>query len=88
MKVLIPTPLHSYTHRKVVEAAGSTVGELLADLDRQYPGIRFRIVDEQDNIRRHMRLFVNEEQVFDLNFHLRASDAVYLVQALSGGCHI
>jgi molybdopterin converting factor small subunit len=85
MKVFIPSPLRSYTNRKEVEATGSTVAELLMDLDRQYPGIRFRIVDEQDNIRQHMRLFVNEEQVFDLNFHLRTSDAIYLVQALSGG---
>jgi molybdopterin converting factor small subunit len=85
MKVLIPSPLRSYTVRKEVDASGATVRDLLADLDRQYPGIRFRIVDEQDNIRRHMRLFVNEEQVFDLDFRLRATDAVYLVQALSGG---
>ena len=85
MRVLIPGPLRSYTKRREVEAAGTTLGELLADLDRQYPGIRFRMIDEQDQIRAHMRFFVNGAQVFDMAHALRASDAVQIVQALSGG---
>lgn len=85
MKVLIPTPLRSYTNQREVEATGATLAELLDDLDRQYPGIRFRVVDEQGNLRRYMRFFVNEEQVFDTSFALRPMDAVYIVQALSGG---
>ncbi|MBM3533620.1 MAG: MoaD/ThiS family protein [Alphaproteobacteria bacterium] len=85
MKVLIPTPLRSYTRQRQVEAEGVTVGALLADLDRQYPGIRFRMVDEHDRMRRHMRLFVNGEQVFDLTRPLKATDDIAIVQALSGG---
>ena len=85
MKVLIPTPLRSYTRAREVDAEGATVGEVLADLDRRYPGFRFRMVDEQDRIRRHMRLFVNGEQSFDLTQPLRASDSIQIVQALSGG---
>jgi sulfur-carrier protein len=85
MKVLIPTPLRSYTKRRQVEAEGATVGALLADLDRQFPGIRFRMVDEHDAIRRHMRLFVNGEQVFDLSRPLKPTDDIAIVQALSGG---
>ena len=85
MNVLIPTPLRSYTRRRQVEAAGGTFAELLADLDRQYPGIRFRMVDEQDQVRRHMRVFVNGEQVFDLARPLKPTDEVAIVQALSGG---
>ncbi|HKF64422.1 MAG TPA: MoaD/ThiS family protein [Dongiaceae bacterium] len=85
MRVLIPGPLRSYTKRREVEAAGTTLGELLADLDRQYPGIRFRMIDEQDRMRAHMRFFVNGAQVFDMAHALRASDAVQIVQALSGG---
>ena len=46
MKVLIPTPLHSYTGQREVEATGSTLAAVLADLDRQYPGMRFRMLDE------------------------------------------
>ena len=85
MKVLIPTPLRSYTNLAEVDAEGATLAELLEDLDRQFPGIRFRVVDEQGNIRRHMRFFVNEDQVFDMNTPLRRTDAIYMVQALSGG---
>ena len=85
MKVLIPTPLRSYTKKRLVEAGGATFAELVADLDRQYPGIRFRMVDEQDRVRRHMRVFVNGEQVFDLNRPLHPTDEIAIVQALSGG---
>lgn len=85
MKVLIPSPLLSYTGKSEVEASGATLTALLADLDRQYPGLRFRVIDEQDQMRPHMRFFVNGEQVFDLAHPLQPTDAVYLVQALSGG---
>jgi molybdopterin converting factor small subunit len=85
MKVLIPSALRSYTERGVAEASGATLGAVLADLDRRYAGIRFRIIDEQDRIRRHIRIFVNGEQVRDLSHRLRASDEVVIVQALSGG---
>lgn len=85
MKVLIPSPLLSYTGQRWVTADGATLAELLADLDRQYPGIRFRVVDEQDRLRGHMRFFVNNEQTFELHHPLQPSDEVLLVQALSGG---
>ena len=86
MKVLIPDPLRSYTEeRRSVEADGATLGEVLADLDRRYPGIRFRMIDEQDAIRRHIRIFVNGEQVRALDVQLGISDEVFIIQALSGG---
>ena len=85
MKVLIPSPLHSYTGKAHLEASGSTLAALLADLDRRYPGIRFRMIDEQDRIRRHMRVFVNGDQVFDLSRALDPADEVVIVQALTGG---
>ena len=85
MKVGIPSPLISYTRSRQVEAHGATLGELIADLDRQFPGFRFRVVDEQDQLRAHMRFFVNGEQVFSLERQLSPTDAIALVQALSGG---
>ena len=85
MKVVIPGPLLSYTGKREVEASGATLGELLADLDRHCPGFRFRVVDEQDRLRQHMRFFVNGEQVFEMGTPLRPTDAVQLVQALAGG---
>lgn len=75
----------SYTKEQEVEARGATLAELLADLDQQYPGLRFRIIDEQDKMRAHMRFFINNEQVFDIRHPLRPNDSVQLVQALSGG---
>ena len=86
MKVLIASPLRSYTaEQREVEASGATLAELLADLDRRFPGIRFRMIDEQDAVRPHMRIFVNGEQVWDLHSALAEGDDVFIVQALSGG---
>ena len=85
MKVLIPGALRSYTESAETVAAGATLSAVLADLDRQYPGIRFRMIDEQDRIRRHIRIFINGEQVRDLSQPLRVTDEVVIVQALSGG---
>jgi molybdopterin synthase sulfur carrier subunit len=85
MRVLIPSPLRSYTRDAWVQAQGRTVGEVLADLDRQFPGIRFRMIDEQDRMRRHVRFFVNDRQTFDLAQPLAETDELLIVQALSGG---
>jgi molybdopterin converting factor small subunit len=76
----------SYTaQQRQVEAEGATVAELLADLDRRYPGIRFRIVDEQDSLRPHMRVFVNRVKVRTLDIGLSPTDEIHILQALSGG---
>jgi sulfur-carrier protein len=85
VKVLIPSPLLSYTRVPEVEANGETLSELLADLEQQYPGIRFRMIDEQGRVRNHMRVFVNGEQVFELTRALGPNDSIAIVQALSGG---
>ena len=86
MTVHIPSPLRSYTARKgAVDAQGATLGEVLSALDQRYPGLRFRIITEQDTIRPHIRLFVNEEQVQNLSVALRPNDQVYIICALSGG---
>jgi len=85
MKVLVPTPLRSYTGRREVEANGATLAAALADLDRQFPGFRFRVVDEQERARPHIRFFVNGEQVSDLARPLRPTDVIVIVPALSGG---
>lgn len=85
MKVLIPSALQSYTGSSQVEVAGESLGELFGALDARYPGIRFRVIDEQDRFRRHMRCFVNGMQAYDLGRPLSARDEVIIVQALSGG---
>jgi sulfur-carrier protein len=85
MKVHIPSPLLSYTQKNEVDAVGGTLGEVLESLERDYPGIRFRMIDEHGSVRPHIRIFVNRTQTFDLNQRLSASDRVHIVQALSGG---
>jgi molybdopterin converting factor small subunit len=85
MDVLIPTPLRPYTGLAHVDVDGATVAEVLAELDRRYPGIRFRMIDEQDRMRPHMRFFVNGVQVRAIAHPLRPADALQIVQALSGG---
>ena len=85
MKVLVPTALRSYTGASQVEAEGDTLAGLFADLDRRYPGLRFRVVDEQQQLRPNMRLFVNGLGVRDLGHALRPDDFVAVVLALSGG---
>lgn len=86
MTVHIPTALRSYTKQKSeVAAEGQTLAEVMSALDRRYPGLRFRIITEQDMIRQHIRIFVNEEQARDLSLVLRPDDQIYIICALSGG---
>jgi sulfur-carrier protein len=85
MKVLIAQPLRPYTGAAEVDAQGATLDALLDDLNARFPGIKFRMVDEQGRIRRHIRVFVDGEQTFDLSQSLRAANGVQIVQALSGG---
>jgi sulfur-carrier protein len=84
--VRIASPLRSYTGgASSVSAAGATLEDVLADLERRFPGIRFRMIDEQDRIRPHMRLFVNSSEAARLSAAVRPGDTVHVICALSGG---
>lgn len=86
IKVIVPSQLRSYTNgQSEVQAAGTTLDEVLVDLDRQFPGFRFRVIDEQDRVRRHVILFVGEERCDDLGTQMLPGVAVQIVGALSGG---
>ncbi len=86
MTIHIPSALRSYTGQKSeVEAEGRTLAEVLSALDGRHPGLRFRIVTEQDQIRPHIRIFVNETQAMTLETRLGADDQIHIVLALSGG---
>lgn len=85
MKVFIPTPLRSYTNEKsVVTANGKTVSELLEDLNHEFPGIRFRIVNEQDQIREHIKIFIGSELASNLSERTNQED-IHIICSLSGG---
>jgi molybdopterin synthase sulfur carrier subunit len=84
--VNIASPLRSYTHgAPSVSAQGATVEEVLADLEQRFPGMRFRMIDEQGRIRQHVRIFVNTQGVSDLSVRVSTGDVVHLICALSGG---
>lgn len=85
MRVTIPSPLLDYTRRREVSAEGATLDAVLRDLDRQFPGIRFRMVDEQDRIRPHMRVFLDGDELRDPATVLDTERTLHIVQALSGG---
>jgi len=85
VKMLIPGALRSYTGLSHVQASGNTLDALFTDLERRYPGLRFRVVDEQGQLRPNMRIFVNGIGVRNLQHGLQADDFVAVVLALSGG---
>jgi sulfur-carrier protein len=86
VRVRIPTPLRSYTGgRAAVEADGTTIADVLADLDRRFPGIGFRVVDEQGRLRRHVNVFADSERTRDLGRSLVDVQELTIMQALSGG---
>jgi sulfur-carrier protein len=84
--VRIASPLRSYTAGAATLAArGATLAEVLAHLEQRCPGIRFRMIDEHDRIRPHMRLFVNHDEAQALSTPVRDGDTVHVICALSGG---
>ncbi len=86
MRIRIPSALRSYTAgAPLVEGRGATLADMLADLDARFPGIRFRIVDEQDRIRPHIRFFAGEALAKTVAQPLGEDDEVMIVCALSGG---
>ena len=86
MKVIIPDVLQSYTDRqRIVEAGGRDLNALFDQMDGRFPGMRFRVINELDQLRPHIKVFVNRELVRDLDTRLGRDDEIQIVQALSGG---
>ena len=87
--VRIPTPLRSLTKGSAeVQAKGDTVDDVVQDLERQFPGLRERLVDEKGELRRFINLYVNEEDVRFLQGRttgLKEGDTVSIVPAIAGG---
>lgn len=86
MRVVVPTQLRGYTGGSAeVTAEGATLDAVLVDLDRQFPGFRFRVIDEQRRVRRHVILFVGGEREENLDAAIPAGAELMIVGALSGG---
>jgi len=86
IRVLIPSQLYAYSGgRTQIEAEGATVDAVLDDLDGRFPGLKFRVIDEQSRIRKHMRIFIGREAARDVRAPLNDGDELLIVGALSGG---
>ena len=86
MKIRIPSPLRSYTDgRSVVDAHGRTIFELVRSLDTSYPGLRSRIIDEQDRIREHIKIYLDAEQIHDGSAEVEPESEIHIICALTGG---
>ncbi len=87
--VRIPTPLRSITKGSAeVQAKGDTVGDIVDDLERQFPGLRERLMDESGELRRFINIYVNEEDIRFLDGKktaLKEGDSVSVVPAIAGG---
>lgn len=93
VRVRIPSPLRSYTGDAEVGVAvpvlapelPPTVGGVIAALNLNYPGIRFRMIDEQGKIRPHIRFFIGIDATRDLDAPIPSGATLMIVAALSGG---
>lgn len=89
VKVRIPTPLQKLTQGKgELEVSAKNVQELLAALERQYPGIKDRLCDESGKVRRFVNVYLNEEDIRFLKQEataLKDGDEISIVPAIAGG---
>jgi molybdopterin synthase sulfur carrier subunit len=87
--VRIPTPLRKLTdNHEVVQVEGVTVREVIQHLNLAYPGLKDRICDEQDNVRRFVNVFVNDEDIRflqDTDTQIKTGDEISIVPAIAGG---
>ena len=88
-KVRIPAPLRKLTNdQAVVEVQGKNVQELLASLEKNYPGLKERICDESGQIRRFVNIFVNGEDIRfkeGPNTPVAEGAEVSIIPAIAGG---
>jgi len=88
-KILIPTPLRSYTaKRDVVEAEGATVGELLANMTEQYADLRKHLYTNEGTLRSFVNIYVNDDDIRYLEKEqtpVTSDDTVSIIPSVAGG---
>jgi len=87
--VRIPTPLRKLTGgAEEVQASGKSVGELIGELEKKYPGIKERICDDKGQVRRFVNIFANDEDIRflkNLDTPVKDTDEISIVPAIAGG---
>jgi molybdopterin converting factor small subunit len=88
-KILIPTPLRPYTDKRdTVEAEGTTIGELLADLTTKHAGLKAHLYNEQGKLRSFVNVYLNDEDIRYLQKELTpvsAGDTISIIPSVAGG---
>ncbi len=87
VEVKVTSVLQKVTGAKVVEGNGDTVGELLADLDRKYPGFKQQIMQD-GSLHRFVNIYLNDEDIRyldQLDTRVRDGDTISILPALAGG---
>jgi molybdopterin synthase sulfur carrier subunit len=88
-QVRIPTPLRKLTgDQELVTVDGATIGDILTNLDKTFPGLGDRLCDEQGNVRRFVNIFVNDEDIRFLEEKatpVKDTDEISIVPAIAGG---
>src|SRR3979409_1087567 len=88
-KILIPTPLRPYTDKQdAVDAAGATIGELLADLTAKHAGLKAHLYNDQGKLRSFVNIYVNDEDIRYLQKEqtpIKAGDTVSIIPSVAGG---
>ena len=88
IKVRVPTPLQKLTGKGEVEVKAGNVKDLIAQLEKDFPGIKDRICDESGKIRRFVNIYLNEEDIRFLkqeDTSLKDGDEISIVPAIAGG---
>ena len=89
VKVRIPTPLQKLTgHQAEVSSSGTNVKAILADLEKQFPGIKERLYDEKGALRRFINFYLNNEDIRFLQSEetsVKDGDELSIVPAIAGG---
>jgi len=89
VRVRIPTPLRRFTGgSEEVGTAGNTVNAVIADLERQFPGIKDRLCDEEGRVRRFVNIYVNGDDIRfldNLETPVKENDELSIVPAIAGG---
>jgi sulfur-carrier protein len=90
VNVRIPTILRTYTGGQAeVSAEGTTLAEVLKDLDRNHQGIAARVLDDTGKLRRFVNVYVNDDDVrFAEGLETATPDGagVSIIPAVAGGC--
>jgi len=85
----IPTPLRPFTDKKEsVDVSGGTVGELLADLTKQYDGLRKHLYTDEGKLRNFVNVYLNDEDIRYLEREktpVKPGDSLSIVPSVAGG---